>query len=533
MPKSVFISYSRRESPFVDILLDALEDEGVNVWVDYQSLVPAKPWLDQILEGIRQSDVFLLVVSKESMSSENVRSEYQYALEQKKRILLIIFEAVSLPPFLQNCEWIDFHTSFNKKKKELLAQLDHPIQQPAPPQKGFKAPFLVWLSFFVSLLTVVVSVPGWWTFFIPALLIPLPFHILHRDFPFYRIRFALLTLPLVLFLSWVFFLTYPVVDKFFSIAFLISLLLSPLLLWLLSSKGMRLWGKPIASAPRFANLYEPEVKHPRPVPFFIEHAPEDKKYAETISYELTKYGHPHMADSSQAEANFVLISRYKNSTAINPEKHVLYPILVQDTSIGDENIHRIQWIDFRRGIRNLDRLAKLLPGSGKLLRALGVAPISGQVLYPRIIEILDYFLALLTFFSISIWVPLLIELGKELFQLDNKLNFLIANLILSVLMLGIIFFTRRALVHRQGRLASIGWLTTSLFWIGVIVFSQSFYIIATIPDAVTLARNLSVEEDMRGSVSMFLPCSCTLGMLLIGFLSFWNWRDLTRWFPAR
>src|SRR5829696_5802710 len=122
MPHSVFISYSRRESPFVDVLLDTLEDEGVNVWVDYSSLIPARPWLDQILEAIRQAEVFLLVVSKESMASANVRSEYEYALEQKKRILLVIFEAVSLPESLRGREWIDFRISFYKKKKELLGR---------------------------------------------------------------------------------------------------------------------------------------------------------------------------------------------------------------------------------------------------------------------------------------------------------------------------------------------------------------------------------------------------------------------------
>src|SRR5258706_13761851 len=106
MPHSVFISYSRRESPFVDILLDALEEESVDVWVDYRSLVPGKPWLNQILEGIRQADVFLLVVSKESVTSSNVGLEYQQALEQGKRIILILFEAVSLPSALQACKWI-------------------------------------------------------------------------------------------------------------------------------------------------------------------------------------------------------------------------------------------------------------------------------------------------------------------------------------------------------------------------------------------------------------------------------------------
>ena len=533
MSYSVFISYSRRESPFVDVLLDALEHEGVETWVDYHSLVPAKPWLDQILEGIRQADVFLLVVSKESMASANVRSEYQYALEQTKRVILIVFEAVSLPPALQNCEWIDFCTSFSRKKKELLAQLDQPIQRSAPPQTGFKAPFIVWMSFFVSLLTVIVSIPAWWTFFIPALLIPLPLQILRRDFPFYRIRFALLALPLVLFLSWIFFLTYPLLYTLFSIDFLVSLLFSPVLLLLLSSKGMRLWGKPIASAPRFSNPYQPDVEHPTPVAFFIEHAPQDKKYAEAISNELTKYGHPQMTDAAQAEASFVLLSRFKNSTAIDPQKHALYPILIQDTNIEDGNIQRIQWIDFRRGIRNLDRLARLLPEPGKLLRALGVAPISGQILYPRIIQILDYFLALLGFFSISAWIPLGIELGRELFQLDNWVSFLIVNAIFSALTLGIIFFTRRALIQREGRFASLGWLTASLFFIGVIVFIQAFYLLANIANAAVLAIPIPASDDLRGSVSMFMPCSCTLGVMLIGFLSLWNWRDLIRWFPSR
>jgi hypothetical protein len=533
MSHSAFISYSRRESPFVDVLLDALEDEGLEVWVDYHSLVPAKPWLDQILQGIRQADVFLLVVSKDSMLSENVRSEYQYALEQKKRIILIIFEAVSLPPVLQNCEWIDFHTSFSKKKKELFARLDRPIPQSAPPQTGFKAPLIVWLSFVMSLFTIVISIPGWWTFFIPALLMPLPFQILRREFPFYRIRFALLALPLVLFLSWIFFLTYPLLYTLFSIDFLISLLVSPLLLLLLSSQGMRLWGKPVASAPRFANPYQPDVGHPTPVPFFIEHAPQDKKYAEAISQELTKYGHPQMTDCALAEANFVLISRFKRSTTIDPEQHALYPILIQDTNIEDGNIQRIQWIDYRRGIRNLDRLARLLPEPAKLLRALGVAPISGQVLYPRIIEILDYFLALLAFFSISAWIPLGVELGKELFQLDNWVSFIVVNAVFSLLTLFIIFSIRRALIRREGRLASLGWLTTSVFFIGVIVFIQAFYLLANIATAASLAIPIPAADDLRGSVSMFMPCSCTLGVMLIGFLSLWNWRDLIRWFPSR
>ncbi|HET9905920.1 MAG TPA: TIR domain-containing protein, partial [Anaerolineales bacterium] len=338
MSHSVFISYSRRESPFVDILLDELEDEGVNVWVDYHCLIPAKPWPDQILEGIRQANVFLLVVSKASMASENVEVEYKHALEGKKRMILLIFEAVDLPPALQTCEWIDFRSSFGRKKRELLVRLDGPIEQPAPPQGGFRTSLTVWLTFFLSVFTLLLSIPAWWTFYIPALLIPLPSRILRRDFHFYRVRFAVLTLPIVLLLSWVFFSTYSYLSNLFIAPAAISFFTSPVLLLLLSSKGMRLWGKPIASAPRFANPYQPEVNTPQPVPFFIEHAPQDKKYADAIRTELANYGHPLVTVPVEAKANFVLLSRYKDSTALDPETQVVYPILIQDTPIEDKKL---------------------------------------------------------------------------------------------------------------------------------------------------------------------------------------------------
>jgi hypothetical protein len=72
MKKNIFISYSRREASFVDLLSDALDDNQVNVWVDYQSLIPGRPWLEQILAGIENADIFLLVVSRASLESKNV-----------------------------------------------------------------------------------------------------------------------------------------------------------------------------------------------------------------------------------------------------------------------------------------------------------------------------------------------------------------------------------------------------------------------------------------------------------------------------
>jgi hypothetical protein len=119
--------------------------------VDYQDLVPARPWLDEIHRGIQSADIFLLVVSKASVLSPNVAEETQKALELKKRIILLIFESAKLPPALEQCEWVDFRRRFRRGINELLKRVESPREQKErPPQAGFKAPIGVWFAFLVS-----------------------------------------------------------------------------------------------------------------------------------------------------------------------------------------------------------------------------------------------------------------------------------------------------------------------------------------------------------------------------------------------
>jgi len=532
MPHSVFISYSRREAPFVDVLLDALEDKGIQVWVDYHCLVPGKAWLDQIFSGIDAAEVLLLVVSKASMASKNVELEYAQALEKKKRIILIIFEAVPLPAAFGSCEWLDFRGPFKQSLNALLVRLDKPVKQPPAPQKGFRAPGVVWLSFILSLCAVVISIPGWWTLFLPIVLVPLPVRILTRNFHYYRTRFALLTLPLVIFLSWAFFSTYAVLDLPMMLCLIAGIFLTPALLILLNSRGMRIWSKPIASAPQFANPYYPEIRNPEPVPFFIEHAVQDTKYANAVAKQLTRFGHPQVEDAREAQASLVLLSHFKDSTTINPEEHALYPIVIQDAKITDERILRIQWIDFRRGLRQLDSLAKLLPQPAKLLKALGVAPISEQAVYPRIIQMLDYYLVLLGFFSLSAWLVSLAEQWRALVQLPAFPLFVAASTLLLILTMTIIVQTRRGLISREGRFASLGALIAGILGIGVIGVVQTFFSIRMFMAASGLDQ-IDSRGDVRGMVIIFMPFCYLLGLMLLFLFALFNFRDLMRWFPYR
>jgi hypothetical protein len=533
MSRSVFISYSRQEVPFVDILLEELEERGIQTWLDYRSLVPGKPWLEQIVAGIDGADVLLLVVSHASITSPNVQLEYKRALEKNKRILLIIFEATVLPAELQDCEWIDFRGSFRKGIRGLLWGLDQPLQfKKAIPQRGFKTSPTVWFTFLLAVLVVLISIPAWWTLFIPTLLIPLPIRILKRNYQYYRARFALITLPVILILSWAFFKSYTFSNYPISYCIFASFVLCPWLLIMLSSRGMRTWGRPGASIPRRGKRYRLEAERPQPVPFFIEYAPEDEKYAQAIIKGLTRHGHSQVPSVEQAGASFVIVSRYKNDVSIDPQKHVVYPIIIQDAPVDDPDLQRIQWIDFRAGLKNLDHLAHLLPQPEKLLKALGVVPISRQVIHPRIIQIIDYYLILLGFFTLSVWIPLSFEFGRQFVQLDGFVLFVIANIVFIVLVLWSVFPARQAMVTRMGKGASLGRLLASLLWVGLINFLQTWSMIFMVIGATALT-GIKLEQDLRGSVVLFLPLSFMVGFILIVVLGIFNWRDLIRWFPQK
>ena len=205
MKDTLFISYSRRETPFVSRFFKKLRKAGYETWLDFHYLVPAKRWNEHIAQAIEDQQVFLLVVSAASIKSENAEYEWQRAVELKKRIVLIIFEAVELPAELQNCEWIDFRTSLRRGMKKLVSQLEYPaVQSTPPPQSGFRAPLTVWLVFAVSLLTSVLSLFAFWSIYFPYHLFPLPYRILKRNFVFFEVQGALLLLPLMTILSLLF-----------------------------------------------------------------------------------------------------------------------------------------------------------------------------------------------------------------------------------------------------------------------------------------------------------------------------------------
>jgi hypothetical protein len=536
----IFISYSRAQTPFVDRLADQLEDNGYSLWLDYQNLVPARPWLQQIESWIDGADVVLLVVSRESLGSKNVAPEWKRAVERHKRILLLIFEAVPLPPELRDCEWVDFRSNYQRAFQQLLTCMEGPTPaRTSPPQAGFKAPLVFWVSLLLSVVVLIGSLPTWWTLVVPYVLVPLPGQLYQRSYIFHRVLPMLLVLPLVYWLSWWMMFSVPTsvfyeARGFALTWFPLALVAGWLLAGLLLTPDMQRRGKPEAARLRFADPLTLEDRAPRPVSFALDHAPEDGRYAEGVRRSLEENGHHPAEAEAGAEANFVLVSAYKKQTGYHTGQQAVYPVLLQSVEDVDPDLQRIQWIDFRYGLHPVRKLARLLPEPERLLRGLASPPTGSQEVFPVAVSSLLYFTLvtgmlqggglLLSLVALFVWALR----GNSVRSADAE----ILGLMLSgVLLLGSMNLAANALRSRlQGSSALYPLLVLNLFQVAISLVSM--LVIA----AYRQGASQEAEVRLLGMASrasainwIVLP----LAVLVITLILFFRWRELYYWLPRR
>jgi len=76
----VFLSYSGADQDFARRLAFKLSEQGLEVWDPREQLFPGDNWSLRIGEALKESRAMVVLLSPESMKSEFVRREIQYAL---------------------------------------------------------------------------------------------------------------------------------------------------------------------------------------------------------------------------------------------------------------------------------------------------------------------------------------------------------------------------------------------------------------------------------------------------------------------
>ncbi|MHB8575018.1 MAG: toll/interleukin-1 receptor domain-containing protein, partial [Dehalococcoidia bacterium] len=93
----VFISYSSSDRVAALALAEALRLNELPVWLDQRNIAGGASWDDEIVRGIKQCGVMVVLCSPAAMASDNVRQELRLAMQYRKPLLPLLLEPTELP----------------------------------------------------------------------------------------------------------------------------------------------------------------------------------------------------------------------------------------------------------------------------------------------------------------------------------------------------------------------------------------------------------------------------------------------------
>ncbi|MEG4484345.1 TIR domain-containing protein [Microcoleus sp. D2_18a_B4] len=106
----VFISYSERDRETMEKIRNSLRRESLTVWTNTTDIQTGEDFQSAIDRGIEQTDNLVYLLSPDSVESEYVRKEIDYAVSLHKRIIPVLVRetaAESIPKALQGVQYID------------------------------------------------------------------------------------------------------------------------------------------------------------------------------------------------------------------------------------------------------------------------------------------------------------------------------------------------------------------------------------------------------------------------------------------
>lgn len=106
--RQTFISYSRVNKDFASKLAKELKEEGFSVWFDLMDIPTGARWDDEVENALHESEIFLIILTPDSIASENVKDEIGYAIDHGTRILPILLENCEIPLRLRRFQYVDF-----------------------------------------------------------------------------------------------------------------------------------------------------------------------------------------------------------------------------------------------------------------------------------------------------------------------------------------------------------------------------------------------------------------------------------------
>lgn len=119
-----FVSHSRADGDFAELLKLRLDRDGYEAWVDVDRLMVGEDWRDKIDEALRQSTAVIVVMSPEARASEYVTYEWAFASGAGIRLIPLMLRQTPLHPRLATLQYLDFTNQYARPWAKLMKALD-------------------------------------------------------------------------------------------------------------------------------------------------------------------------------------------------------------------------------------------------------------------------------------------------------------------------------------------------------------------------------------------------------------------------
>ena len=138
---TVFISYARVDEQFALGLARDLRSAGIAVWLDKLDILPSQRWDRAIEEAMERCPRFLIVLSPNSVTSNNVLDEINFALEKGKVVIPVLYRTCNVPYRLRLYQHADFTGDYEQGMERLQRVLsdDEPQVEHLAPETATAA----------------------------------------------------------------------------------------------------------------------------------------------------------------------------------------------------------------------------------------------------------------------------------------------------------------------------------------------------------------------------------------------------------
>lgn len=108
--KDIFVSYSSKDESIAKTVCNFLESSNIFCWIAYRDIQRGKTYASEILRGIKETKITLLLFSRNSNVSEHVLNEIDYAFTHNKIIVPFKLEETEMSDellyYLSRKQWI-------------------------------------------------------------------------------------------------------------------------------------------------------------------------------------------------------------------------------------------------------------------------------------------------------------------------------------------------------------------------------------------------------------------------------------------